>query len=140
VANGRFTATVVGEDGRLRHTSQVTIRVDGISPTTPTSVTPGAGFWFSPDGQVTLRWSGSTDAGSGPSSNASVRRRVARPLMAAVETFANEASGEVLPTGFSEDAAERLLLPLAGAALDQAGNPSDAVTSGRVLVDTVGQR
>ena len=56
VRNGKYTATVVAEDGGLRHSTTVTIRVDGIAPTAPKSVTPGAGFWYSSDGEVTLRW------------------------------------------------------------------------------------
>ncbi len=137
VRNGKYTATVVAEDGGLRHSTTVTIRVDGIAPTAPTSVTPGAGFWYSPDGQVTLRWSGSTDSGSGASQNAYVRRRVARASSGSCGDFSNDGDWSLLPTGYSEDAL------LSGycyrwqmRAADKAGNASDPVSTGKVLVDT----
>ena len=137
VRNGKYTATVVAEDGGLRHSTTVTIRVDGIAPTAPTSVTPGAGFWYSPDGQVTLRWSGSTDSGSGASQNAYVRRRVARASSGSCGDFSNDGDWSLLSTGYSEDAL------LSGycyrwqmRAADKAGNASDPVSTGKVLVDT----
>ena len=141
VRNGKYTATVVAEDGGLRHSTTVTIRVDGIAPTAPTSVTPGAGFWYSPDGQVTLRWSGSTDSGSGASQNAYVRRRLARASSGSCGDFSNDGDWSLLSTGYSEDAL------LSGycyrwqiRAADKAGNASDPVSTGKVLVDTSGPK
>ena len=141
IANGKYTATVVAQDGDLRHTATVTFRVDGVPPTAPTSVTPGAGFWYSPDGEVMLRWSGSTDGASGVSGKAYVRRRVASASGGKCGDFSNDGDWSLLATGYSDDAL------LSGycyrwqiRATDIAGNASDPVSSGKVLVDTVGPK
>ena len=137
-SNGRFTITVVADDGELRHTTDVTIRVDANPPTAPTSVTPGAGFWYSPDGEVTLRWSGATDTGSGVSSNAVVRRRMAPTNSGTCGDFANDGDARMLVNGYADDGL------LSGycyrwqvSSVDRVGNVSSAVTSGKVLVDRV---
>jgi hypothetical protein len=141
VANGRFTATVVADDGELRHTSSVTIRVDGNPPTAPTSVTPGAGFWYSPDGEVTLRWSGATDSGSGVSPNAYVQRKLAPTSGGRCGDWANDGVGRLLGNGYSDDR-----LPSGYCfrwqvrSVDRVGNMSSPVTSGKVLVDTIPPR
>ncbi|HEX2401958.1 MAG TPA: S8 family serine peptidase, partial [Mycobacterium sp.] len=141
VRNGKYTATVVATDGGLRHSTTVTIRVDGIPPTPPTSVTPGAGFWYSPDGQVTVRWSGSTDSGSGASRNAYVRRRVAPTSGGRCGYFTNDADWALVATGYSEDGLHSgYCYRWQICAADQVGNASDPVSSGKVLVDTNGPK
>ena len=137
-SSGRYTVTVVADDGELRRTTDVTIRVDTTPPTAPKSVTPGSGFWYSWDGEVTLHWSGATDSGSGVSPNAYVQRQVAPAGASNCGDFTNDGNGGLLANGYADDDL------MSGhcyrwhvRSADRVGNLSSPVTSGRVLVDTI---
>ena len=135
-----LTLTIRATNGTGERGYSSTFRTvpDRTAPTSASWNGPSPGFWYSPDGTVTLSWTGGSDSGSGVSSLGVIRRQRA-PVTSngGCGSFANESDLLVLArgsrqTGLRSGYCYRWLLRTA----DRVGNLASSVSSGVVLVDT----